>query len=107
MLALDPRGSPGDADQFLAARRTDGDDEAAVRGQLVDQCLRHLGGRRRDQDGIERRLARPALEPIAVAEADVAEAERVQSLPGLALQARDALDREDLADESGEDRGLV
>src|SRR5229473_6366055 len=58
---LQPGADAHDAGQALVAFRTDGDDELAGAGELLEERLGHLGSGGGDDDAIERRLVRPAV----------------------------------------------
>src|SRR5512134_3777280 len=106
-LAQELLAAPCHAQQFLAALRTHGRDQAAALRQLVEQFLRNGMRRRRQQDRVERRHGLPSGRAVAVLEAHVPDAEFADAVLGPVEQRLDALDAVELADQWREHRGLV
>src|SRR5690606_11702484 len=87
----------------LADRR---DEDPAV-GELIDERARDPTRRRGDDDAVERRLLRPSAVSVAGAHPDVRVAELGGPRGARRGERAEALDREDLAAEEREDRGLI
>ena len=66
--------------EFLRVGVADGNDEAAAFCELLEQRRGNLRGRAGDDDGVERRLFRPALEAIADANVDVVVSQALEVL---------------------------
>ena len=96
-----------DQHQLLHLAGTHRDHQAPARGQLVEQCLRHISGYSGDDNAVVRRQRRPALPPIAPAEHHVAQVKLKQPLLGPVLQHLDALYRKNPFDQLREYGGLV
>ena len=101
-----PRAALGDLEP-LVAPRSDRDDEAAAGRELVVERLRH--GRRRggDDDPVERRALGHAERAVADADVDASVSRALERPPRLLREFRDALDRDHLVGELGEQRRLV
>ena len=76
-----------------AAVRSDRNDHDAAFGELLDQRLRHVLGRRGDDDAVERRLVRRAQHAIADNHLDIVVAERLQPRARDLAERAVALDR--------------
>ena len=86
---------------------TDGNHHATLGGELFDQRLRNVIGRRGHDDRIEGRGFGPALVAIADSHLHILGAEPVQHLARARAEWRDDLDRVHLRHALGEHRRLV
>ena len=98
----------GHQHQLLAAvLRADRDHQAAALGELVEQGRGDRVGGGGDDDGVKRRLRRPALVAVAGPYAHLVKAQLPQRVRRALRQRRDDLDGEHLGAHRGEDRRLV
>ena len=84
-----------------------GNHQSAAGRKLVDQRLRHVIGRGRDQNHVERRVFRPALIAVAATNVDVRVAERGQPFARRRGQGIENLDAVDLLAQFGKDGRLI
>src|SRR5262245_33464176 len=79
-LALEVVSGPCDAQQILPSARADRNHEPPALVELCEQRIGHRARRRGDEDALERRLAEPALETVAVTQAHVVDAQLPQAV---------------------------
>jgi hypothetical protein len=97
-----------DADELLGARvGADRDHHAAADLELLLQRSRNLGAASRHDDSVVGRVLGPAQRAVGVQHVHVVVAEIGKFLRRLGRELADALDREDLAGDAGEDRGGI
>ena len=77
---------------LIARGRADGQNHSSAHGQLVDEGLRDLLGRRGDDDARERGVFRPPLVAVPGAYLHVAISKASERLPCPLGQCRDELD---------------
>ena len=86
--------------ELLLPFRPDRHDQPPADGELLEQRLRNPQRRGSDQDAVEGRVRGPADVAVAVAEADVLDAEFLQPFLRALQQRLDALDRVDASSTS-------
>ena len=94
---------PRNAQELLIMQATaDRDDEPATDGQLLLQDFRNLGRTRGDDDGVERRLVRPACRAVVMAYDDVVVAQLFEGPRRTLGELTDPFDRVDLRGNLGQ-----
>ena len=97
----------GLAGELVLGAMADGNDQAAIRRQLLQQVFGDALRGRGCENTVEGAALFPAHAAVGVVHVHVAQLELAQPLPGLLLQRPDALHAVDLAHQLGQDRRLV
>ena len=97
----------GDQSDHLGLPVSKRNDQSTTWSELLQQGFRNLRRRRRDQDGIERRIGTPSQRAVPDQHGHVPNAGLGEDLSGGVRQRGNPLDAENLSCQDCEQRGLI